>query len=552
MLKEKNKKLQLVVFLGLILALGSLIFSGCVSTGQTKEGESSTLVTNSSDSQEEIKVLEGEILEGTMNTLRVKDSDNKEYSFLTEGLEIQTGQTGLKIGNPVEISYKGNLDPEAEAQEVEILSIEVSDLVDSNSADSQEETKVLEGEILEGTMNTLRVKDSDNKEYSFLTEGLEIQTDQTGLKIGNPVKISYKGNLDPEAEAQEVEILSIEVSDLVDSSRQKAENILAKMTLEEKVGQMFIGRSPQGSGLEEIKEYKLAGYILFSRDFENKSKDQVIAKNQAYQEAAQIPMFIGVDEEGGTVNRVSRNKNLRPQPFQSPQDLYKQGGFDLIRQDSKEKSDLLKSLGINLNFAPVADLSQDPKDFIYKRSFGQDHEQTAQYVKEVVTVMKDQGLASVLKHFPGYGNNLDTHGQVAYDKRPYENFEQADFIPFKAGIDAGANMVLVAHNVVEAMDQDNPASLSKNVHQILRQDLDFSGLIITDDLAMEGVKAFGDKGEIAVKAVLAGNDLLCSSDFQIQIPAVIEKVLSGDIDEDIIDQAVLRILEEKIDLGLIK
>ena len=125
------------------------------------------------------------------------------------------------------------------------------------------------------------------------------------------------------------------------------------MTLEEKVGQMFIARCPEINSVQKVKEYNLGGYILFSRDFSGKTRDEIIQNIQSYQSAAKIPMFIGVDEEGGTVNRVSTNPNLRAVPFWSPQELYAEGGFDLIQSDTQEKCELLNSLGINLNFAPI-------------------------------------------------------------------------------------------------------------------------------------------------------------------------------------------------------
>lgn len=323
------------------------------------------------------------------------------------------------------------------------------------------------------------------------------------------------------------------------------EAILRDMTLEEKVGQMFIARCPKEDAAQLAADYHLGGYILFGRDFTGKTKAQVIDTVQSYQDSVEIPLLIGVDEEGGTVNRVSLNTQLRAVPFWSPQELYAEGGFELIRSDTLEKCRLLASLGINLNFAPVCDVSQDPDDFIYQRSFGRDAQQTAEYVKTVVEVMTGQGMGCVLKHFPGYGSNEDTHTGIAYDKRPYETFQSADFLPFQAGIDAGANMVLVSHNVVACMDGDYPASLSPRVHEILREELGFEGVIITDDLAMDGIRDFTGDSQAAVLAVLAGNDMLCCTDFETQIPAVIQAVKQGVISEEQINQSVLRILSLK-------
>ena len=331
----------------------------------------------------------------------------------------------------------------------------------------------------------------------------------------------------------------------------KAQELLDGMTLEEKVGQMFIARCPETDAAQLAADYHLGGYILFGRDFKDKTAEQVTTDIQSYQDAAEIPLLIAVDEEGGTVNRVSSNPNLRSSPFRSPQSLYSEGGLELVRSDAQEKCRLLESLGININFAPVCDVSQDPADFIYDRTLGRDAQETSQYVAAVVETMAEEGMGSVLKHFPGYGNNTDTHTGVAYDDRPYDTFLTSDFLPFQAGIAAGADMVLVSHNIVSAMDEASPASLSPEVHRVLREDLGFTGVIVTDDLVMDGVRDFAGDDEAAVLAVQAGNDLLCCTDFQTQVPAVLAAVESGEITEEQIDAAVLRVLTMKLRLGIL-
>lgn len=331
----------------------------------------------------------------------------------------------------------------------------------------------------------------------------------------------------------------------------RAQELLDGMTLEEKVGQMFIARCPETDAAQLAADYHLGGYILFGRDFKDKTAEQVTTDIQSYQDAAEIPLLIAVDEEGGTVNRVSSNPNLRSSPFRSPQSLYSEGGLELVRSDAQEKCRLLESLGININFAPVCDVSQDPADFIYDRTLGRDAQETSQYVAAVVETMAEEGMGSVLKHFPGYGNNTDTHTGVAYDDRPYDTFLTSDFLPFQAGIDAGADMVLVSHNIVSAMDEASPASLSPEVHRVLREDLGFTGVIVTDDLVMDGVRDFAGDDEAAVLAVQAGNDLLCCTDFQTQVPAVLAAVESGEITGEQIDAAVLRVLTMKLRLGIL-
>jgi len=324
------------------------------------------------------------------------------------------------------------------------------------------------------------------------------------------------------------------------------------MTLEEKVGQMFIARCPSVDAAIYAKNYSLGGYILFGQDFKNSDPETFKKTVQSYQDAVNIRMFIAVDEEGGTVTRASRYPQFREAPFRSPQELYKEGGFQAVKVDAKEKSEFLLGLGINMNFAPVCDISQNPEDFMYERSVALSPEDTATYVKTVVSEMNSAGIGSVLKHFPGYGDNGDTHTDIIIDKRPYKIFSMYDFLPFKAGIEEGAGVVLVSHNIVECMDKDMPASLSPEVIRILREELGFTGLIITDDLAMDAIRLYTNSESAAVQAVIAGNDLLCCSDFTEQIPAVIKAVKDGRISEERINESVLRILEYKLKLGIIK
>ena len=337
-----------------------------------------------------------------------------------------------------------------------------------------------------------------------------------------------------------------------DPRQEAIDSLLASMTVEEKVGQLFFVRCPEFDAVADISTYHLGGYLLFGRDFKDKSVSDVTDLLETFQAMSEIPLLIGVDEEGGTVVRVSSNPNLAPEgKFPSPQRLYAQGGLEAIAQDAASKSALLLGYGINVNFAPVADVSTDPADFIYDRSFGQDAAATAEYVTTVVEQMDAAGIGSVLKHFPGYGNNVDTHTGIAVDERPYETFVESDFLPFEAGIAAGADSVLVSHNIVGSMDSTLPASLSPEVHRVLREELGFSGVVLTDDLAMDAVEAYAEDGSVAVLAVLAGNDMIITTDYRTQIPLVIAAVEEGTIAESAIDQAVSRVLGWKYDLGLL-
>ena len=331
---------------------------------------------------------------------------------------------------------------------------------------------------------------------------------------------------------------------------------IAEMTLEEKVGQLFFVRCPETDVAEDVKTYHLGGLLLFGRDYKDAdgnwlSADDFTAKLASYQAAADLPLFIGSDEEGGTVTRASRNPNLFSSPLKSPQELYAAAGMDGLLEETLRYNERLKALGINVNFAPVCDVSTDENDFIHARSFGKDAQATADYITRVVPVYESAGIACVLKHFPGYGNNVDTHTGIAVDERTYESFETADFLPFSAGIAAGAPFVLVSHNIVNCMDDTLPASLSPKVHEILRGTLGFDGLIVTDDLAMDAVRSYAQDGSVAVLALQAGNDMIVTTDYQEQIPQVIAAVQAGEIDEREIDAHVYRVLYEKQTLGLI-
>ena len=329
------------------------------------------------------------------------------------------------------------------------------------------------------------------------------------------------------------------------------ETTLSAMTLEEKVGQMFLARCPEGDAAALAGEYALGGYVLFGRDFAGKTPETVRETIASYQSASQVPMLIAVDEEGGTVTRVSRDPAFRDTPFASPREVYASGGLEGLQEDAREKAKLLLGLGIHVNLAPVCDLSDDPEDFIYDRSLGGDPEKVGECVSAMVTAMDEMGLGSTLKHFPGYGSNVDTHTGIARDDRPYETFVQRDFVPFQAGIAAGADSVLVSHNIVACMDEDMPASLSPEVHRVLREELGFDGVVITDDLVMDAIGDFTDGETAAVLAVEAGNDLLCCTDFETQLPAVVAAVESGRISEERIDDSVRRILRWKLELGIL-
>lgn len=340
--------------------------------------------------------------------------------------------------------------------------------------------------------------------------------------------------------------------DIFKDYNEKAMKTLNELTLEEKIGQMFLVRCPVEEDLNSFLTLNPGGFILFGRDFVDKTKEEVVLNIENYQSSSKIPMIIGVDEEGGTVVRASSNPLLSYERFKSPQELYKIGGLNEIENDTISKSEFLLNLGINLNLAPVADVSINETDFINQRSFGKSAEETSEYVKTVVKAMKKSGISGTLKHFPGYGNNVDTHTGSAYDKRPYDIFLKSDFLPFIAGIEAGAESILVSHNVIESIDETLPASLSKDVHDILRDELKFTGIIMTDDLSMGAIQELKGIQSPEVLAVQAGNDILIVTDFITSYDSLLNAVKNGEISEERLDESVLRILKWKYYMHIMK
>lgn len=336
-------------------------------------------------------------------------------------------------------------------------------------------------------------------------------------------------------------------SQYYDDAYKKVKN----MSIDEKIGQMLFARCPQENAVETAQKYHLGGYVLFGKDFKNKTKDEVISDITSYKQSQQIPMSISADEEGGTVVRISSNPNLYDHEFLSPRDIFANGGMDAIKSDAKEKANLLSSLYIDTNLAPVCDISVNESDFMYDRSLGQDAQTTGEYAVNITEISQKNGVSVTLKHFPGYGNNVDTHTGIAIDERDYSEFENNDFIPFEEGIKAGAHMVMVNHNIVKCMDAEKPASISANVHNILRNKLGFTGIIVTDDLSMDAITEYSGKYSPAVTAVLAGNDMLTISDIETPFNDIKQAVNDGIIDESIIDHAAMRILAWKYAKGMI-
>lgn len=337
------------------------------------------------------------------------------------------------------------------------------------------------------------------------------------------------------------------------SYSKRADEILKTMTLKEKVYQMVLAEIPAEDATKNQKQRQYGGYVLFANNFKGHSVSEKKRQIAAYQRVSKIKMLIAVDEEGGTVNRVSKYRQFRRKPFASPRSVYRNGGLKHVKSDTKSKSKMLKNLGINTNLAPVADVPYSSSDYMYSRAYSTKASTVSKCVKTVVNQMNDDNVVSTLKHFPGYGGNGNTHSNICRDRRSLSTFKQRDLKPFQAGIDAGCDMVMVSHNVVYAFS-NVPASLSGKVHRYLRNQMGFDGVIVSDGLGMKGVVDYvgGDKGEVAVRAILAGNDMICANAPITQGRALYEAAKSGRISEARINRSVKRILIMKLRRGIIK
>lgn len=403
--------------------------------------------------------------------------------------------------------------------------------------------------------STLTVQDDKDVIYTF-------NSNSNDVNVGEVVVIEYTGLLDKSTSVQKNSLVGIlpvsnDEEEYFNRSRSNggifeqfntlAENKLKTMTLDEKIGQLLLVRYPDANAKEALEKYKFGGYVFFEKDFKDKTEKEVQNMMSELQKVANIPLLTAVDEEGGKVVRVSSNPNLASSKFLSPRQLYQEGGFDLIKEDVVNKSKVLANLGINLNLAPVVDVSTNPDDYMYDRTLGEGTSLTSTYASTVINASKNGKVSYVLKHFPGYGNNNDTHQGVVLDNRTFSDIETNDLPPFEAGINASAEAVLVSHNTVVNIDSNNPASLSPSIHNLLRNNLGFTGVIMTDDLAMGAISSIDNA---TVKALLAGNDIIMVTDYEKSFNEIKSALNNGTISEELIDNANHRIISWKYYKGL--
>lgn len=428
-------------------------------------------------------------------------------------------------------------------------------IFNTNTNEKSIKTNNIEATIISKTNKKITVQDNNNIIYTFNEEN-------TDLNIGDNILIKYSGIINKNTEHQKIKVISYTIlrtsQDEQDNEKTLyddgifsnyytlARNKLKTLTLNEKIGQLFLVRYPDTNAIQDLKEYNLGGFIFFEKDFKNKNTKQVQNMINKLQASSNIPLLTAVDEEGGKITRISTNEQLVSEPFKSPQELYKSGGFNKIKNDTIEKSKILNNLGLNLNLAPVIDIAK-PGDYIYERTLGQNTELTKTYAETVIESSKGTGVSYTLKHFPGYGSNEDTHTGITKDNRTYDELEKNDLPPFQAGIDKNAEAILVNHNILTNIDPINPASLSASIHNLLRNNMNFTGIIMTDNLDMAAVSSIDD---VVTKAIIAGNDIIITTNYKDGIKAVKNAINNNKISEEQINKIALRILAWKYYKGL--
>lgn len=348
-------------------------------------------------------------------------------------------------------------------------------------------------------------------------------------------------------------------------------NIINNMTKYEKICQLFIVTPEQlvnanGNTFNTVTEagdttksslenYPVAGVIYFGQNVV--SREQIIAMNNNLQEFSKYGLFISVDEEGGEISRLARN-NI--EGVTHLQDMSYYGSLDNnVDEVAKVGSTLgseLKSLGFNVDFAPVADIEINPNHTMGERMFSDDPEVVGVLVSAEVINMQNQGVCATLKHFPGLGaTESDTHYGSVVLNRTINQLRSTEFIPFKKGIDSGVEFIMVSHTVATGIGDNEPSDLSKEVvTDLLRNELGFNGITITDaHTGMESITSQYTSAQATIEALKAGIDIvLMPDDLNSSINAVENSIQSGEISMDRIDESLYRILSVKKEYGILK
>lgn len=344
------------------------------------------------------------------------------------------------------------------------------------------------------------------------------------------------------------------------------EKMLENMTLQQKVCQMFIATPEQLSGWDvvtlydevvqdSIINYNVGGMIMFAQNLEttDQTSEMINAVQECSLKNSGIGMFMSVDEEGGTVARVA--DTLGTTAFEDMAVYGEQNDTHVSYEIGYTIGTDLKALGFNLDFAPVADVNISDASELGGRIFSSDPDVVANMASNVAIGLKDAGVCATLKHFPGLGAaEGDTHTDTNVTiNRSIEDLRASDFIPFKEGIKAGADFVMVGHQVISGVGDWLPSDLSYTVvTELLRNELGFGGIIVTDSHMMNTITEVYTPAEAAVMAVNAGVDMiLMPADLVGAVEAVCAAVENGEIDSARIDESVLRILNKKYEMGLL-
>lgn len=404
------------------------------------------------------------------------------------------------------------------------------------------------------------------------TTSEQVNTSGNSSDDGNEDNNTDK-NKEPDSKEEQLEELPVEEEPYVVTDEAAimgmARDILKNMTTEEKVGQLFMVNlelldDSEGNYYEHLKltkkmkknlgKYPVGGVILFSRNISTTEQTTKLIKK--LQKNSKVPLFVAVDEEGGDVARIANNDNMRTTKFPTMEEVGatadKEYAYNMGATIGKE----IKELGFNLDFAPVADVrTNELNTEIGNRSFGDDPDLVADMVVEVVKGLQDQGVSSTLKHFPGHGDaSADSHEGAVDVENDINRLRQVELVPFKAGIKAGADLIMVSHiSVSKLTGTTEPASLSSLVMKdMLRTEMRFDGIIITDAMDMKAITDYCDPGEAAVTSILSGADIcLMPEDLPIAYEAVLKAVEDGVISEKRLEESVTRILELKIKRGII-
>ena len=340
------------------------------------------------------------------------------------------------------------------------------------------------------------------------------------------------------------------------------DSIISNMTLYEKICQMMILSPEQLTNVSKVtaagettknalKKLPIGGILYSAQNLVSKQQVRTMLTNT--QNYSDIPLILTCDEEGGRVNRLMHTVGTT---YIGPMYDYKDKGTGVAYQNAYTIASDMKSLGFNVDMAPVADVWSNPSNTVIgNRAYSDDFGQAAQLIPSAVKGFHAGGVGTALKHFPGRGDTLaDSHDGAVYVDKSLAELRENELLPFKAGISAGSDMVMIGHLILTKIDNSQPAPFSSRiVTDLLRRELGFQGVIITDGLQMKALTDSYGSGEIAVRSVTAGVDmLLCPNDPSAAISALQDAVLSGKISEKRIDESVRRILKMKVNRGILK